>query len=109
MNRFRMPLIMMAGGFAAKSVAVIFYRLVGPTGLPALLMTYDPLGWHFAEMVLRLFFDLRGIAPPAAAPAVFEVLLVAGFGAQCFILGLAINEGRGLLRSGAALTRTSGG
>jgi hypothetical protein len=109
MNRFRMPLIMMAGGFAAKGAAVIVYRLVGPTGLAALLMTYDPLGWHFAETVLPLFFDLRGIAPPAAAPAVFEGLLVIGFAVQCFIVGLAISEGRRLLGKGAALKRKSVG
>lgn len=98
---------MMAGGFAAKGAAVIVYRLVGQPGLAALLTTYDPLGLHFAETVLPFFFDLRGIAPPAAAPAVFEVLLVTGFALQCFILGLAINEGRRLLGKGAALMRKS--
>ena len=58
------------------------------------MTTYDPLGVHFADGVLPLFFDLRGIAPPAAAPAVYEVLLIFAFAAQCFILGLAIGEVR---------------
>jgi hypothetical protein len=97
MNRFRMPLILMAVGFAAKGAGVIIYRRFQPPGLGAALTTYDPLGFRFADAVLPLFFDLRGIAPPAAASAVFEVVLVMGFAVQCFILGLAISEGRRLL------------
>jgi hypothetical protein len=89
-----MSLLMMAGGFAAKGTAVIVYRLVGPPGFGTVLTTYDPLGIHFAETFLPLFFDLRGIAPPAAAPDVFGVLLVIGFAVQCFVLGLVISEGR---------------
>ena len=98
MNRFRIALILTIGGFAAKGAAVIAYRLFYPSVLLRVLTTYDPLGVRFAEATLPLFFDLRGIAPPAAAPAVYEVLLVFAFAAQCLILGLAISEVRRLFR-----------
>jgi hypothetical protein len=98
MNRFRVPLILMLGGFAAKGAGILAYRLFRPPGLLRMLTTFDPAGFRFAEAALPLFFDLRGIAPPPAAHAVFEVLLVIGFAVQCFILGLALSEGRRLLR-----------
>ena len=96
-NRFRLPLILMVGGFVAKGAAVVAYRMFHPPWLAAVLTTYDPLGFQFAQVLLPMFFDLRGIAPPPGASAVFEVLLVAGFAVQCFIMGLAISEGRRIL------------
>jgi hypothetical protein len=98
MNRFRLALILAGAGFAAKGGAVIVYRLLHPPVLLRVLTTYDPLGVRFADAALPLFFDLRGIAPPAAAPAVYEVLLVFAFAAQCLILGLAISKVRGVYR-----------
>lgn len=98
MTRIRVALILAAGGFVAKGAAVLVYRLLHPPVLLRVLTTYDPLGVRFADTVLPLFFDLRGIAPPAAAPAVYEVLLVFAFAAQCFILGLAVSEVRRILR-----------
>jgi len=86
-----MALIAAAVGFAAKGAAVAAYRLFHPPFLLTALTACDPLGVRFALLVLPLFFDLRGIAPHAAAPAVFDALLVFGFAAQCFILGLAIH------------------
>lgn len=94
MTRIRMALILAVGGFATKGAAVLVYRLLHPPVLLRVLTTYDPLGVRFADAVLPLFFDLRGIAPPAGAPAVYEVLLVFAFAAQCFILGLAVSEVR---------------
>jgi hypothetical protein len=96
MNRFRIPLNLLFGGIAAKGAAVASYHLFPRSGLAAVLATDDPLGSRFANALLPLFFDLRGIAPPATAPPVFEVLLVIGFGVQCFILGLAVTECRRL-------------
>ena len=97
MNRIRLPLILMAGGFAAKGAAVILYRSFHAPVLGAVLLKCDPLGIRFADWVLPFFFDLRGIAPPPGASTVFEVLLCVGFALQCFLLGLAISEGRRLL------------
>jgi len=90
MNRFRVALILTLGGFVAKGGGIIVYHLFHPAVLLRLLTTYDPLGVRFADAVLALLFDLRGIAPPAAAPIVYEVLVVFAFTAQCFILGMAI-------------------
>jgi hypothetical protein len=88
----------MAGGFAVKGAAVIAFPLFHPPVLTRALTTYDPLGVLFADAVLPLFFDLRGIAPPPGAPAVYDVSLVVAFAAQCFILGFAISEVRRFLR-----------
>lgn len=107
MKRFRTPLLLMIGGFAAKGVAVVVYRLFRPPGLLTLLTTYDPLGFHFANAFLSLF-NLRGIAP-TAAPPLFEVLLMVGFAVQCFLLGLAISEGRRLLQRRVASTPARSG
>ncbi len=98
MHRCRLALILMIGGFCAKGVAVVCYRLFHPPFLARILTTFDPLGVSFSNAVLPLLFDLRGIAPPAGAPPVFELLLVFAFAAQCFILGLAISEAGQLLR-----------
>jgi hypothetical protein len=96
MSRFRTPLILMAGGFAAKGAAVIAYRLIHAPELGAVLTTYDPLGFRFADSLLTFLFDLRGMAPSPGAPAVFEVLLCVGFALQCFLLGLVISGVRRL-------------
>ncbi len=101
MRRFRTPFFFMIGGFVAKGVAVVVYRLFRPPGLLAALTTYDPLGCHFANAVLPLF-RLRGIAP-AAAPPLYELLLTLGFAVQCFALGVTISEGRRLLRKRLAV------
>lgn len=92
----------MTGGLAAKGVAVVVYRLFRPPGLLTLLTTYDPFGCRFADAVLSLF-NLRGIAP-AAAPPLYEVLLIVGIAVQCFLLGLGISEGRRLLQRRGAPT-----
>ena len=99
MTRIRVALILAAGGFAAKGAGVLVYHLLHPAVLLRLLTTYDPLGVRFADALLPLLFDLRGIAPPAAAPAAYEVLLVFAFAAQCFILGFAFSEVRRVYRS----------
>jgi hypothetical protein len=88
----------MAGGCAAKGAGVVVYRLFHPPIVATVLTTYDPLGVQFADAVLPLFFDMRGIAPPPGAPLAYEVLLVFAFAVQCFILGLAISEGNRLFR-----------
>ncbi len=97
MNRLRFLLFFMAGGFVTKGTGMIAYHLFRPHQLLVLVTTGDPLGYCFADAVLPFFFDLRGIAPPAGAPIVFEILLAIGFAIQCFILGLMISEGRRLL------------
>lgn len=98
MNRFRSAFVLASGGFALKGAAVIVYDLVHTPILGRLLISYDPLGARFADAVLPQFFDLRGIAPPAGANTVYEILLVIAFAAQCFVLGLAITETRRLIR-----------
>ncbi len=97
MKRLRMPLILMVAGLAAKGAGLVIYRLFHPPVLGALLATYDPIGFRFAEAALPLFFDLRGIAPPPGAAEAFDVLLAIGFAAQLFLLGLAISESRLLI------------
>lgn len=97
MRRIRLGLILMAAGFAVKGAAVVAYHLFHSPILAKVLTTYDPVGVLFAERVLPLFFDLRGIAPPPRAPSVYEILLVLAFASECFLLGFAISEIRRLL------------
>jgi hypothetical protein len=107
MNRFRISILLMIGGLTSKSAGVVAYHLFRPPGLLTALTTYDPVGYHFAEAVLSLLFDLRGIAPPPAARVVFELLLVFGFGVECFILGIAAHETARLFRKRGAHLRAS--
>jgi len=93
----------MVAGLAAKSAAVVAYHLFRTPVVVRLLTTYDPLGVLFAERVLPLLFDLRGIAPPPGAPAMYEILLVVGFALQCFVLGFAVSEVRRLSNRHIAL------
>jgi hypothetical protein len=79
-------------GLATKGAMIVAYHVFRTPGLARVLTTYDPLGVLFADRVLPLFFDLRGIAPPHGAPTVYEVLLVIGFAVQCFVLGIAVGE-----------------
>ncbi len=99
MRRLRFGLLLMAAGFAAKGAGVVAYHLFHLPVLVKVLTTYDPLGVRIADALLPLFFDLRGIAPPPGAPAVYELLLTAAFAVQCFVLGLAISETRRLMRT----------
>jgi hypothetical protein len=55
MKRFRIALILMAGGFAAKGAGVVVYRLFHPPVVAKVLITFDPLGVRFADAVLPLF------------------------------------------------------
>jgi hypothetical protein len=96
MRRIRLGLILLVAGLAAKSAAVVAYHLFRSPVLARVLTTYDPLGVLFADRVLPLFFDLRGIAPPPGAPATYEILLVIAFALQCFVLGFAVSEVRRL-------------
>ena len=96
MRRIRLGLILMVAGLAAKSVAVVAYHLFRAPVLAQVLTTYDPLGVLFADRVLPVFFDLRGIAPPPGAAATYEILVVIAFALQCFVLGFAVSEMRRL-------------
>jgi hypothetical protein len=99
MKRIRLGLILMAVGLVVKCAAVVAYHLFRTPVLGRALTTYDPLGVLFADRVLPVFFDLRGIAPPPGAPATYEILLVIAFAMQCFILGIAVSELRRLSTS----------
>ncbi len=76
MKRLRVPFLLMVGGFAVKGFAIALYRLFHPPALLTVLTTCDPLGVYLAHAVVEAAFP-RGIAP-AAAPAVFEFLLILG-------------------------------
>jgi hypothetical protein len=95
-KRIRLGLILMGVGLGVKGAAVVAYHLFHLPVLGRVLTAYDPFGVLFAEKVLPLFFDLRGIAPPRGGPTVFEILLVLAFASQCFVLGVAISEVRRL-------------
>src|ERR1043165_792987 len=85
-------LILMTAGIIAKSAAIAIYDFFHPPSLAKAVLVYDPLAKRFADGVLPHFFP-RGIAPAGEA-FVYEVLLVLGFAAECFVLGLLINEAR---------------
>jgi hypothetical protein len=90
MARKRLPAVFLVGGMALKGLLVIAWRLSKAPALLALLTTYDPAGFWFAEKTRALLFDQRRIAPTPAEAVTFEVLLIVGFGIECLIVGLVI-------------------
>jgi hypothetical protein len=92
MGRFRPALMLMTAGIVAKSAAIAIYDIFHPPILAKLVLVYDPLATRFADRVLPQFFP-RGIAPNGEA-FVYEALLVLGFAAECFVLGLMMNQVR---------------
>jgi hypothetical protein len=91
MARKRLPAVFLVGGMALKGLLVIAWRLSKAPALLALLTTYDPAGFWFAERTTALLFDHRRIAPTPVEAATFEVLLIVGFGIECLIAGLVIS------------------
>lgn len=86
----RLPIAFLSGGVLLKSLMVLAWRLFQPPRLFDFLTTYDPGAFVFAERGVSLFFDQRRIAPSGGEAALFELLLVVGFGMECFILGFLI-------------------
>ena len=82
-NGARMLLI----GLSAKAAAVVAFRLFGWAELRPVLTVWDPVGMWFAESGVGLIFDMRGIAPPAGADVMFDVLLVVGLGVDGAMVG----------------------
>ena len=81
-------MLWMVAGLVVKGAVLLIWHLFRRRAVLTLLIGYDPLGIWSAESLLPLSFDMRGIAPPAGAASVFEVLLLMGFGLQTFTLGL---------------------
>ena len=75
-------------GMIAKGVGVVIWHLFRPPALLKLLTVYDPVGVRISEFGLSRVFDMRGIAPPAAAIPAFEALLILAFGLECLVVGL---------------------
>ena len=95
MGRFRPALILMTSGIVAKSLGVVLYDFFQPPILAKAVLVYDPLATRLADAVLPSLFP-RGIAPAGEA-FVYETLLVLGFAAECFAIGLMISEARRLV------------
>lgn len=83
-------MMLLVGGLLVKALLVILWRVTRGPELMALLTTYDPGAFTFAEKGAALFFDQRRIAPTPGESALFEVLLVIGFGIECFLVGLLV-------------------
>jgi hypothetical protein len=92
MGALRVPLIVAVGAFAVKVAAVLVYRRFRIPELGVALTAWDPLSVRFAEAALPLFYNLRGVAPPAGASELYDFLLVAGFAAQCFAVAWALTS-----------------
>lgn len=86
----RLPVMFLMGGLLVKALLVILWRVSKGPEFTALLTTYDPGAFTFAEKGAALFFDQRRIAPTPGESALFEVLLVIGFGLECMLVGLIV-------------------
>jgi hypothetical protein len=78
-----------------------------PPALLKFLTVYDPVGVRISEFGLSQVFDMRGIAPPAAAIPAFEALLIRAFGLECLVIGLFFLWIRELRRSADSTVPTS--
>ena len=90
MNIKRLPIAFMIGGLVLKALLVLLWKFFRVPELMGLLTTYDPGAFAFAEKGAGLFFDQRRIAPAPGESALFEVLLVIGFGIECLLVGLLV-------------------
>lgn len=90
MARKRLLAVFLIGGMVVKGLLVIAWRLSKAPALLAVLTTYDPAGFWFAEKTTALLFDQRRIAPTPAETVTFEMLLIVGFSIECLLVGLAI-------------------
>ena len=90
MKTARLPLIFLVAGLVLKGYLVLLFRLRQIPELIPIVIDYDPGGFWFAEQVTPLFFDPRRFAPTLQEAFFFDVLLVVGFGIECFLIGLLI-------------------
>ena len=90
MNIRRLPVMFLVGGVLIKALLVILWRVSNEPELMALLTTYDPGAFKFAESGAAMFFDQRRITPTSGESVLFEMLLVIGFGIECFLVGLLV-------------------
>jgi hypothetical protein len=86
----RLPVILLAAGVLLKAFAVVLWRVSKIPVLLNLAMRYDPGAFYFAQEGVTLLFDQRRIAPTSQEIAMFEVLLICGFGIECLAVGYCI-------------------
>jgi len=80
----------MGAGIVVKSALVIWLHATAMPPLAHFITSRDPLASWLAEGVIARLFDQRRFAPSAAESLTFEVLLVAFFGLECFLVGWLI-------------------
>jgi hypothetical protein len=90
----RLPTAFLVGGLSLKAALVFAWRLFQLPILYALLVTYDPIATQSAEFIAVLFTDPKSIAPTRTTIILYEVLLVAVFGLECWALGRVVQVTR---------------
>ena len=90
MNRRRLPFILLGLGALTKALLVALTKLGDFPLLITIATRYDPVAFGLANWGSSLLFNPKRLAPGNGEVAVFEALLVVGFGAECFLLGFVI-------------------
>lgn len=97
LRRFRLPMGLAAGGAVFKILQIVAWRVSKSATAFQFLTAYDPISFGLAEVGVSVVFSQERIAPSNLESMTFEVLLVAGFSLQCFLLGLILQSLVGLL------------
>jgi hypothetical protein len=85
-----LPWRLMGAGIIVKSALIMWLRIAATPSLANFITSRDPLASWLAEGVIARLFDQRRFAPSASESVTFEVLLVAFFGVECFLIGSLI-------------------
>jgi hypothetical protein len=88
-----LPWLLCFTGVAIKgTLTASVHFLQAPRLVHFIVVTTDPLGLRVADAIVSLFFDQRRLAPTEAESLIFEVVLVAFFGLECFLVGWLISR-----------------
>ena len=85
-----LPILLMAIGAGLKLLEILLWRFFRPPAVFDLAVTYDPLGFWLANTITALLCDQWRVLPALSKPTLFDLLLIAGFGMECLLLGIAI-------------------
>ena len=88
----RLPLWFAITGAAFKAALIVGWRVSKSGVIYRFVMTYDPVSVWLADASVRTFFGSDKFAPSSTESLLFEVILVAAFTLQLYIVGLLLRS-----------------
>lgn len=82
----KVPILVSISGALLKGAAIATWSSTAPTSAVHAVVRFDLVSIWFGEAVTELIFDQRRIGPSPNESLTYDILLVAGFAMQCFVV-----------------------